>query len=267
MAIAGRVAIVPKGDWSADATYKRLDAVTYNNALYFAKKDVPAGTVTSNTEYWSKSIVGGVGAIATKEDAGIVKPDGKRMSGDESGTLSINLDGTTITLDEAKNVIKLADALKDKIGSALQPESIVNNQVTTENGFALDARQANPNIDGSLAKQISDLNGSLTFENSPMVSKKYNLAKNGSITIPCLNCIIFFVGHLASHFLIATTVGYQSDSIRSRVSFVNGNEQIGVTIAYSKEDTLEAYSGKFTISNTRNSMDVIVIGIKNYSKV
>lgn len=38
MAIAGRVAIVPKGDWSADATYKRLDAVTYNNTLYFAKR-------------------------------------------------------------------------------------------------------------------------------------------------------------------------------------------------------------------------------------
>ena len=59
MAIAGRVAIVPKGDWSADATYKRLDAVTHNNTLYFAKKDVPAGTETSNTEYWSKSVVGG----------------------------------------------------------------------------------------------------------------------------------------------------------------------------------------------------------------
>lgn len=105
--------------------------------------------------------MGGASAIATTEDAGVVKPDGKSMSVDESGTLSINLDGTTITLDEAKNVIKLADALKEKIGSALQPESIVNNQVTTETGFALDARQANPNIDGSLAKQISDLNGSL----------------------------------------------------------------------------------------------------------
>lgn len=161
MAIAGRVAIVPKGDWSANATYKRLDAVTHNNTLYFAKKNVPAGTVTSNTEYWSKSIAGGASAIATTEDAGVVKPDGKSMSVDESGTLSINLDGTTITLDEAKNVIKLADALKDKIGSALQPESIVNNQVTTETGYALDARQANPNLDGTLAKQISDLNGSL----------------------------------------------------------------------------------------------------------
>ena len=49
--------------------------------------------------------------------------------------------------------------LKKKIGSALQPKSIVNNQTTTVAGFALDARQANPNIDGSLAKQISDLNG------------------------------------------------------------------------------------------------------------
>ena len=63
MAIAGRVAIVPKGDWSADATYKRLDAVTHNNTLYFAKKDVPAGTETSNTEYWSKSVVGGEATV------------------------------------------------------------------------------------------------------------------------------------------------------------------------------------------------------------
>lgn len=161
MAIAGRVAIVPKGDWSADVTYKRLDAVTYNNTLYFAKKDVPAGTATSNTEYWSKSIVGGVGAIAKPEEAGIVKPDGKSMSVDESGTLSINLDGTTITLDEAKNVIKLADTLKDAINGAFPAANVANNQITTVEGFALDARQANPNIDGTLAKQISDLNGSI----------------------------------------------------------------------------------------------------------
>ena len=164
MAIAGRVAIAPKGDWSADVTYKRLDAVTYNNTLYFAKKEVPAGTATSNTEYWSKSIVGGAGAIATTEDAGIVKPDGKSMSVDESGTLSINLDGTTITLDEAKNVIKLADTLKDAINGAFPAANVANNQITTVEGFALDARQANPNINGTLAKQISDLNGSLTLE-------------------------------------------------------------------------------------------------------
>lgn len=156
MAIAGRVAIVPKGDWSADATYKRLDAVTYNNTLYFAKKDVPAGTATSNTEYWSKSIVGGASAIATTEDAGVVKPDGKSMSVDESGTLSINLDGTTITLDEAKNVIKLADTLKKKINGAFQAANLINNLTTTKAGFGLDARQGKV-----LDDKITDLNGSL----------------------------------------------------------------------------------------------------------
>ena len=163
MTIAGRVAIVPKGDWSADATYKRLDAVTYNNTLYFAKKEVPAGTVTSNTEYWSKSIVGGVGAIATKEDAGIVKPaDGLAVA--EDGTLKVNIDGTTLTMDQVNNVIKLADTLKEKINGAFPAANVVNNQITTETGYALDARQANPNIDGTLAKQVADLNGSLKIK-------------------------------------------------------------------------------------------------------
>lgn len=69
----------------------------------------------------------------------------------EVGTMSHEYQPTTLS----------NPTLKKEIGSALQPESIVNNQTTTVVGFALDARQANPNIDGSLAKQISDLNGSL----------------------------------------------------------------------------------------------------------
>lgn len=197
MAIAGRVAIVPKGDWSADATYKRLDAVTYNNTLYFAKKEVPAGTATSNTEYWSKSIVGGAGAIATKEDAGIVKPaDGLSIA--EDGTLKVSIDGTTLTMDQVNNVIKLADTLKDKIGSALQPESIVNNQVTTETGYALDARQANPNLDGTLAKQISDLNGSLNDLNNFKFRKIINNWSSASQVSG--GCGIYRVGTIEDNF-------------------------------------------------------------------
>lgn len=160
MAIAGRVAIVPKGDWSAEAEYKRLDEVTYNNTMFIAKKAVPKGTLPTNAEYWSKSIVGGAGAIATKEDAGIVKPtDGLSIA--EDGTLKVNIDGATLTMDQVNNVIKLADTLKEKINGAFPAANVVNNQVTTETGYALDARQANPNLDGTLAKQISDLNGSL----------------------------------------------------------------------------------------------------------
>ena len=155
MAIAGRVAIVPKGDWSADATYKRLDAVTYNNTLYFAKKEVPAGTATSNTEYWSKSIVGGAGGVATADEAGVVKPaDGLTVA--EDGTLKVNIDGTTLTMDQVNNVIKLADTLKDAINGAFPAANLINNLTTTEAGFGLDARQGK-----ALDDKITEINGSL----------------------------------------------------------------------------------------------------------
>lgn len=171
MAIAGRVAIVPKGNWSADAAYKRLDAVTYNNTLYFAKKEVPAGAATSNTEYWSKSIAGGVGSIATTEKAGIVKPDGTTITIDKDGTIhgqsEITVDGTTITIDEAKGIISLAKTLQDKIktiDNKLPKTSVVNTNTTTEAGLALDARQANPNIEGTMAANILQLNND--FQNA-----------------------------------------------------------------------------------------------------
>lgn len=196
MAVAGRVAIVPKGEWSANATYKRLDAVTHNNTLYFAKKNVPAGTATTNTEYWSKSISGSVVNVATDTEDGLMpKEDKKKLDGidgdvaaklgeskdgsltyngteikpsvetgqglsiGEDGKLKVNIDGTTLTMDEVHNVIKLADTLKNAINGAFPAANVANNQITTAEGYALDARQANPNIDGSLAKQISDLNG------------------------------------------------------------------------------------------------------------
>lgn len=155
MAIAGRVAIVPKGDWSADATYKRLDAVTHNNTLYFAKKNVPAGTAISNTEYWSKSIVGGAGGVATADEAGVVKPaDGLTVA--EDGTLKVSIDGTTLTMDQVNNVIKLADTLKDAINGAFPAANLINNLTTTEAGFGLDARQGK-----ALDDKITEINGSL----------------------------------------------------------------------------------------------------------
>ena len=172
MVNAGRVAIVPQGEWSADATYKRLDAVTHNNTLYFAKKEVPAGTATSNTEYWSKSIVGGASGIATTDDAGIVKPDGTTITIDEDGTIhgqsEITVDGTTITLDEAKGIISLAKTLQDKINTIenkLPSTSVVNNNTTTQAGLALDARQANPNIEGTLAATVAQLNNDFSSIN------------------------------------------------------------------------------------------------------
>lgn len=253
MAIAGRVAIVPKGDWSADATYKRLDAVTYNNTLYFAKKEVPAGTATSNTEYWSKSIVGGVGAIATTEEAGIVKPaDGLTVT--EDGTLKVNIDGTTLTMDQVNNVIKLADTLKDAINGAFPAANVANNQITTVEGFALDARQANPNIDGSLAKQISDLNGSLNRYPSKL-SQCY-ATDNESHTFPIDALSLFFITYGNND---------QADVYLCRCVSVNAHALVPLhtssVIAQTYEIKLDVATRSVTITSKRSWVQVDVINI------
>lgn len=51
---AGRISPVPSGTWNDTTEYKRLDIVTDPNMQrsYIAKKDVPAGTPLTDTEYW-----------------------------------------------------------------------------------------------------------------------------------------------------------------------------------------------------------------------
>lgn len=68
--------------------------------------------------------------------------------------------------------------------------NVVNNQTTTKAGFALDARQANPNIDGTLAKQISDLNGSLML-GTTSISWKSGIWTSGSEKINKIYNFIF----------------------------------------------------------------------------
>ena len=76
------------------------------------------------------------------------------------------LDQVDNTSDCDKNVASAKKAECDGNGkniseTYLKKTAVANNNATTEAGFALDARQANPNVDGSLAKQISTLNSGL----------------------------------------------------------------------------------------------------------
>lgn len=91
------------------------------------------------------------------------KPDGTTITADEDGTLhgadTIQVDGITITRDDATKVIALAKALQDKIGTIdnkVDQNYVVNNLTTTEQGFVLDGRQGK-----ALQDQITNLNGSL----------------------------------------------------------------------------------------------------------
>lgn len=280
MAIAGRVAIVPKDDYDASLIYKRLDAVMHNNTLYIAKKNVPAGKVpgADTKDYWMSGPSAGSSAPATTTSNGLMSATDKKAievlkkplatcatgrataakvatlanfvlqvgtsiavkftdtvgtANPTTGNLTLNVNGTgaktigyvrngnkaaisyasgnffynnathIFTYDgtfwlcmdwNADNNTTYSNFVKSGAGAkaGLVPApsttagtskylredgtwqtppdtktSVVNNQTTTVAGYALDARQANPNIDGTLAKQLSDLNGSLKIEGNP----------------------------------------------------------------------------------------------------
>lgn len=54
MAVAGRAAIKPRGEYKPDSVYDRLDMVRHDNKVYVAKKP-NTGIVPTNEEYWMLS--------------------------------------------------------------------------------------------------------------------------------------------------------------------------------------------------------------------
>ena len=247
MANAGRVAIVPKGDWSAAAEYKRLDAVAYNNTLYIAKKAVPAGTLPTDTEYWMKCVVGGAGSIATTEDAGTVKA-GADIGVDSTGEMILKTDFTeqsdltelTGTEDRQTFFGKIAKAVStlishislgataDKAGHVKLSNS---SAVTDSTGLALPATEKNATLDGTMANQIATLNKSLGVE-SIEVSCNTDVALNVSASkasgrMVCLNVVMTGSTQLAKNafYTVASIPAEYAppQSIRGVTVFGSGN--------------------------------------------
>lgn len=97
MAVAGRAAIVPEGEYDITVSYKRLSMVQYEGNSYVAKKD-NTGVPPTNEEIWMLSTEGA--GIATVERAGIVKPDGKTIKIEEDGKIVGTSSGFTGTTEE-----------------------------------------------------------------------------------------------------------------------------------------------------------------------
>lgn len=58
MVSAGRVLLMPKGEYDATTPYSLLDLVSYNGSSYVAKKST-TGNLPTNTTYWQLSAYGG----------------------------------------------------------------------------------------------------------------------------------------------------------------------------------------------------------------
>lgn len=247
MANAGRVAIVPKGDWSAAVEYKRLDAVAFNNTLYIAKKAVPAGTLPTDTEYWMKCVVGGAGSIATTEDAGTVKA-GADIGVSSTGEMTLKTDFTaqeelaelTGTEDKKTFFGKIAKAVSSLIShislSATTEKAghikLSNSSAVTDTtGLALPATEKNASLSGTLANQIDALNKSLGVE-SIEVSCNTDVALNVSASkasgrMVCLNVVMTGSTQLAKNafYTVASIPAEYAppQSIRGVTVFGSGN--------------------------------------------
>ena len=120
---------------------------------------------------------GATGAQGPKGDTG---KQGPRGATGASGTAD-----TTFT--EATSLAKLTsgESFKTMLGkmakavstlfNKLDKTSVVNNQTTTVAGYALDAVQANPNVDGTLGAQIAALNSNLSAN---PISKYFKVSFN-----------------------------------------------------------------------------------------
>ena len=68
MASAGRILILPKGNWNVESEYEMLDLVYYGGTSWLAKKSsVGIEPTDDNAEYWQKLFDGDAFTEATIE--------------------------------------------------------------------------------------------------------------------------------------------------------------------------------------------------------
>jgi hypothetical protein len=103
---AGRVLIIPKGEWTNLEPYEMLDLVTCGDIAYIARQasvGVDPATDTQLT-YWQP--FGTAAKIATTSVPGIVMPDGTTITIDETGLITADLgvsDLNNVTISSIAN--------------------------------------------------------------------------------------------------------------------------------------------------------------------
>lgn len=136
---------------------------------YFGLKVGDTFTISIDVDGYNPSTAGGLivkniqiekGSTATEyehyQDGGTVHIDSttefpllglKSFDGETNILSQGNVEVTYAKSDSGKAILDMSENKLDK-------DNVVNNQTTTDEGYTLDARQANPNVEGSLGSQI-----------------------------------------------------------------------------------------------------------------
>lgn len=132
--IAGRILIMPRGTYDANATYEMLDLVTYNNASWLAKKTA-TGIEPADGEYWHKMADGVelVTNLTTEEE-------GKALDASMGKVLKDLIDAVG------------ADALRERL-NALEVDNVVQKDDIEALKLAIEALG---NVDNATVRYVSD---------------------------------------------------------------------------------------------------------------
>ncbi len=165
----GRVGMVMKGTYNSASTYETLDAVTYNNGLYVAKQNVPAGTTPVNTSYWQPAI----------DASGLVPPNGYNHNGIYRGS---NL-GTISSLAQLEAFLTEHEVATGKftnlyLGDYIKIQDGTYNGNWCIAGFGTEANKGSANIPNkntlSLIPSGNLTSASMNSTNTTGVSKNTN---------------------------------------------------------------------------------------------
>lgn len=156
MLVLGTVGIADKGIYNAGTTYTTGNFVLYQGSTWLALKDNLTGIEPEEGENW-KYLARGFGSDTLSQILGT----------DTSGVLGTAGEDVVSQL--------LIDAIADKVMTKLLPiANLVNNGLTTQAGFALDARY------GKTLKDLYDALNSNLSDKSKVIRQSFSF----SITVP-----------------------------------------------------------------------------------
>lgn len=164
------------------------------------------------------------------------------------------LKGTTVSNAVFKPQLERGTIAHDYSPYVAKETTVVNNNTTTESGFALDARQANPNVDGSMMAQISTLNSCLkniSVESeseiklgdnlySKFFTIKNYLVPGQWVTIATLDISMYKnvrVDFGSSYMVVSETYMCSIDSANGTGGMIRYNYKTGKLEAYSASNT------------------------------
>lgn len=151
MVNAGRILIMPRGDWDNLTTYDMLDLVSYDDVAYLARQQsvgINPSTDTSLT-YWQP--FGSASSIATTTTPGLVMPDGTTITIDVDGRIEVPIDNSTIKIDE----------LTGKLIAVVTPTAAGTSYSNTTSGLIA------TNVQAAIDEVVTDLNGKADASDIP----------------------------------------------------------------------------------------------------